>query len=55
MKCKKCGGRIKLVIGCRNISLNCLDCGKTFPVQAYLDQIDEKSLERISMRPCDRV
>jgi hypothetical protein len=55
MKCKKCGSQIKLVIGCRNISLNCPHCGKTFPVQAYIDEMDEKSLERIAMRPCDRV
>jgi uncharacterized Zn finger protein len=55
MKCKKCGGEIKVVIGCRSVSLNCMDCGRMFPVKEYIDEMDEEMLERISLRPCDRV
>jgi len=55
MKCKKCGGGIKLVISCRTVTLNCMDCGKIFSVKEYIDEIDDEMLERISLRPCNRV
>jgi len=55
MKCKKCGGEIKLVIGCRAATLYCMDCGKIFSLNEYIDEIDEGMWERISHRPCDRV
>jgi hypothetical protein len=55
MKCKKCEGGIKLVISCRTVTLNCMDCGKVFSVKEYIDEMDEEMLERISLRPCDRV
>jgi hypothetical protein len=32
-----------------------MDCGNKFPLKEYIDEIDEESLERIALRPCDRV
>jgi len=31
-----------------------MDCGKKFPLREYLAELDEKSLEQIAARPCDR-
>jgi len=55
MKCKKCGGEIKLVIGCRSVILSCAKCGRIFPVKEYINEMDDEMLERISLRPSDRV
>jgi DNA-directed RNA polymerase subunit RPC12/RpoP len=37
------------------MSFNCMDCGKKFPLKEYLEEVDDKSLEQISLRPCNRV
>jgi len=55
MNCKKCEGKIKLVIGCTDVTLKCMDCGKIFPVKEYIDEIDDGMWEQIFLRPCDRV
>jgi hypothetical protein len=32
-----------------------MDCGNRFPLKEYIHEIDEESLERIALRPSDRV
>ncbi|MEC4677092.1 MAG: hypothetical protein VST72_09285 [Nitrospirota bacterium] len=36
------------------MNLRCMDCGKKFNVSEYIDEIDEKTWERIAGRSCDR-
>jgi hypothetical protein len=31
-----------------------MDCGKRYTLTEYLDEIDEKTWEKISSRSCDR-
>jgi hypothetical protein len=31
-----------------------MDCGKAFSIRDYIDKIDEKTWERISLRSSDR-
>jgi len=31
-----------------------MECGKEYQIKKYLDEIDEKTWDKISLRPCDR-
>ncbi|OGW36348.1 MAG: hypothetical protein A2Y97_05985 [Nitrospirae bacterium RBG_13_39_12] len=55
MKCKQCNGEIRLILGCRSVTLNCLKCGTTFPLKDYIDEMDDEMWEQILLRPCNRV
>ncbi|NWF98078.1 MAG: hypothetical protein HXY52_03975 [Nitrospirae bacterium] len=55
MQCKICGGNVKVIISCRMVTCNCMECGKKFSLKEYINEIDEQNLEKIACRPCDRV
>ncbi|PKL51583.1 MAG: hypothetical protein CVV37_05670 [Nitrospira bacterium HGW-Nitrospira-1] len=54
LKCKDCGGPIKLLFGCCSVSFCCMECSKRFGPGEYVHEIDEATWEKISSRSCDR-
>jgi hypothetical protein len=36
------------------VTFRCTSCGKEYPIKEYAEEIDEKTWERISQRPCNR-
>ncbi|MEW6002750.1 MAG: hypothetical protein AB1638_08920 [Nitrospirota bacterium] len=37
------------------MTLCCVECGRTFALNEFIDEIDNEMWEKISLRPCDRV
>ena len=55
MKCKKCGGSLTLKIGWKSVKLRCMECGISYSIEDYINELDAGSWEKLSHRSCNRV
>ncbi|MGE4296424.1 MAG: dual CXXC motif small (seleno)protein [Desulfovibrionaceae bacterium] len=56
LTCHSCGqGRVTAYRYCRNVQLKCAECGKTFALEAYVQQMDDALEQFLENVYCDRI
>lgn len=55
MHCQKCQTELTALRGCREVSLRCPECGATYDLKDYYQEIDDSFEEEMGFVPMDRV
>lgn len=55
MPCRACGRHVEARRTCFQVYLHCPDCGAQFPVEDYLQCMDEALEEYLGSVYCDRI
>lgn len=54
MNCKTCQGELRVIRACRKVYVFCSKCGGKFPLDNYLEYLDDME-EFMGNIPCDRI
>jgi len=55
MECEKCGLDLTALRGCREVTLRCPKCGKTYDLGNYASEMDDEFEEEMGFVPMDRI
>jgi len=55
MKCEQCGLDLTAYRGCREVTLRCPACGKSYDLTDYADAMDDDFEEEMGFVPMDRI
>jgi len=55
MECEKCGLDLTAYRGCKEVTLRCPSCGKSYDLVSYADAMDDEFEEEMGFVPMDRI
>lgn len=55
VKCPKCGHSLDITRSCREVRLNCPECGASYPLKDFIKQADKAMEDFLENVYCDRI